>query len=162
MRAFDFAPLSRTTVGFERLFDQLDAAARTDTVDSYPPYDIEKTGEETYRIVLAVAGFAEDDLAVTVEPNQLTVVGTRDADRTGGGRGEYLYRGIGGGSFERRFNLADHIAVRGARLENGLLTIDLERELPESLKPRRIAIGGNDGGGGGPRLVRDGNDREAA
>lgn len=146
MRAIDFAPLSRSTIGFEHLLNLLDAAADTGAADNYPPYNIEKINEDKYRIALAVAGFAEDDLSVTVEANQLTVEGKRPAEASSA----YLHHGIGSRSFRRQFNLADHIVVHGATLENGLLVIELERELPEEMKPRRIEISKGDG----PTLVK--------
>lgn len=133
---FDFAPLFRSTVGFDRIFDMLEDASRFTAADSWPPYDIARTGEDDYRITLAVAGFAEDELTIVHEPNLLLVTGQKPGD----GAHEYLHRGIAGGSFERRFELADHMQVASARLENGLLTIDLRRELPEAMKPRRIEI----------------------
>ena len=134
---FDFAPLWRTGIGFDRLSDLLDQAVKFEPADSYPPYNIEKTGDDAYRITLAVAGFTPDELSITSQPNLLIVSG-RKADRQGG---EYLHQGIAHRAFERRFSLADYIQVSGARLENGLLTtIELVRELPEQMKPRRIAI----------------------
>lgn len=147
MRVIDLEPLSRSTIGFEHLLNLLDTAADTGTPENYPPYNIEKVGEDNYRIALAVAGFAEDDLAVTVESNLLTIEGKRPTEASG----TYLHHGIGSRAFRRQFNLADHIQVRGARLENGLLVIDLERELPEEMKPRRIEIGK----AAGPTLVKD-------
>ena len=141
MRSFDFAPLFRSTVGFDRLADMLDAAAHYDTTSAYPPYNIERTDENHYRISLAVAGFGEKDLNVEVKESVLTVAGKRtDEDRAD--KGEFLYQGIAGRAFERRFQLAENVHVRGAKLENGLLHIDLERVVPEEQKPRRIAING--------------------
>ncbi|HYH37001.1 MAG TPA: Hsp20 family protein [Azospirillum sp.] len=136
MGTIDFAPLFRSTVGFDRLFDLLDGAMRYDPVDSYPPYNIEKTGEDSYRITMAVAGFGPEDLTVTAQPN-LLVVAARKAtqDNT-----QYLHHGLATRAFERRFNLADYVQVKGASLENGLLSVDLVRELPEAMKPRRVAI----------------------
>lgn len=136
---FDFAPLWRCGVGFDRLFDLLEEAGKLETNDNYPPYNIEKTGEDAYRVTLAVAGFTADDLLVVSEPNLLIVSGRMgDAqDR------EYLYKGIATRAFERRFNLADYVKVTGAHLENGLLTIELVRQLPEAMKPRRITIESN-------------------
>jgi molecular chaperone IbpA len=146
MRAIDFAPLSRSTIGFEHLLNMLDTVADTGAADNYPPYNIEKVGEDKYRIALAVAGFAEDNLSVAVEANLLTVEGKRPTEESG----TYLHHGIGSRAFRRQFNLADHIVVRGAKLENGLLVIELERELPEEMKPRRIEIDK----GSGPTLVK--------
>jgi molecular chaperone IbpA len=141
MRAFDYSPLFRSTVGFDRLFDLLDHAGQTDTAPSYPPYNIERTDENHYRISVAVAGFGEKDLSAEVREGVLTVQGKReDAEKTE--KSGYLYQGIAGRAFERRFQLADHVEVRGARLENGLLHVDLERVVPEEKKPRQIPING--------------------
>jgi molecular chaperone IbpA len=135
MRTFDFTPLYRSTVGFDRLFDMLDTGIRSD----WPPYDIEKVGENQYRISMAVAGFAADEIELTQEGNTLLVSGAKQQAETG--QQEYLHRGIANRSFKQTFSLADHVKVAGASLENGLLAIDLVREVPEQLKPRRIAIG---------------------
>jgi molecular chaperone IbpA len=139
MRAFDFSPLFRSTVGFDRLFDLADTVSQQEA--TYPPYNIERTDETHYRITVAVAGFAEKDLNAEVREGVLTVSGKRaeEAPRTG-----TLYRGIAGRSFERRFQLAEYVEVRGAALENGLLHIELERVVPEAQKPRRIAINGGE------------------
>ncbi len=134
MRTFDFSPLFRSTVGFDRLFDMLDQAA--DTSQGYPPYNIERSDETHYRITVAVAGFAEKDLNVDVRDGVLTVTGKHE----GADKQAYLYQGIAGRAFERRFQLAEHVEVRGAKLENGLLHVELERVVPEEKKPRRIAI----------------------
>jgi molecular chaperone IbpA len=136
MRTFDVAPLYRSTVGFDRLFDMLDAnTARSE----WPPYDIEKKGENAYQISLAVAGFAPDEIDLTQHGNTLLVSGSKKAaDKTR----EMLHQGIAARSFKLTFNLADHVRVEGADLTNGLLTVSLVREIPEQLKPRRIAIGG--------------------
>ncbi len=143
MRTYDISPLLRATIGFDRMFNMLDTANRLDEgAPGYPPYNIEKAGEDAYRIVMAVAGFGEADLEVTAKENSLVVAGKKDpseAAQNQAGPG-YLHRGIAARAFERRFDLADHIRVTGARLENGLLTIDLLRELPEAMKPRSIAI----------------------
>jgi molecular chaperone IbpA len=120
------------------MLDALEAASRVETLDNWPPYDIVKTGEDDYRIDMAVAGFAEDDLTLTQDKNMLIVSGRKEAP--GGDDASYLYRGIAGRSFERRFELADHVRVEGATLSNGLLTVELKREIPEELKPRRIEI----------------------
>lgn len=137
--AFDFSPLFRSTVGFDRIFDLLDNAQRVSTIDNWPPYDIVKTGEDQYRVTLAVAGFGENELNVTQERNLLLVSGEKaESDDS-----QYLHRGIAGRSFQRRFELADHVRVAGAGLANGLLTIDLKREIPEAMKPRRIDIKGD-------------------
>ena len=138
MTTFDFSPLYRTSVGFDRLASMMNSATRQDQGNSYPPYNIRTTGEDHYQITMAVAGFAESDLDITTEQNRLIVTGNR-ADEAEE-EGEYLHRGIATRSFERRFNLADHVKVVSASLENGLLHIDLERELPEAMKPRTIEI----------------------
>ncbi len=140
MATFDLSPLYRSTVGFDRLFsifDQLSGLENTGT--SYPPYNIERTGENAYRITMAVAGFAEKDIAIEARESVLTVKGDRAEDAAKGR--EVLYRGIAGRAFERRFQLADHVEVHGATLEHGLLHVDLVREVPEALKPRKIEIG---------------------
>jgi molecular chaperone IbpA len=136
MRMIDFAPLSRATIGFDRLFDMLDNVMQFEPADNYPPYNIEKTGEDAYRISLAVAGFTPDELSITSEPNQLIVAGKKIQT----GNGAYLYQGIAGRSFQRQFSLADYVKVVGANLTNGMLAIDLVREVPEAMKPRRIEI----------------------
>jgi molecular chaperone IbpA len=138
MRQFDLAPLYRSTVGFDRLFSALDQFVSADTVPSYPPYNIERTGENAYRITVAVAGFTDADLSIEVKENALTLKGERKADATK--RVEFLHQGIAARSFERRFQLADYVQVTGAVLENGLLHIDLVREIPEAKKPRQIQI----------------------
>jgi molecular chaperone IbpA len=130
----DFAPLFRSTVGYDRLLDLLDSAS--ETAQGYPPYNIERTEENRYRITVAVAGFGEKDLNVEVRDGVLHVTGKReDAEKS-----SYLYHGIAGRAFERRFQLAEHVEVKGAKLENGLLHIELERVIPEEKKPRRISI----------------------
>ena len=138
MRSFDFAPLHRATVGFDQIADIMDRVMTSDVSQpSYPPYNIEKTDADAYRISIAVAGFAEDDLSIEVKENALVVAGKKAAEDT---KRSYLHRGIATRAFERRFALADHVRVTGASLENGMLHIDLKREVPEALKPRRIAI----------------------
>ena len=140
MRSVDLTPLMRATVGFDRMMNLLDAQTRLDQGDGYPPYNIEKIGDDDYRITMAAAGFSEDDLDVTVKENSLTIKGKKaDAEQD---KVKYLYRGIATRSFERRFELADHIKVTGARLENGILSLDLVREVPEAMKPRNIKISG--------------------
>jgi len=138
MRTFDFAPLHRATIGFDQIADMMDRVLTNDVAQpSYPPYNIEKTDADTYRISVAVAGFSEADLSVEVKENALIVAGKKaadDKDRS------YLHRGIATRAFERRFALADHVRVTGASHENGMLNIDLKREVPEALKPRRIEI----------------------
>ena len=140
MRAdFDFAPLYRATVGFDRVFDMLDSMATQPAHGGgYPPYNIEKTADDAWRIVLAVAGFTEAELSVTQKEEELLVTGKGHPGRHEGA--EFLYRGIGARDFERRFQLADHVHVTNAKLQNGLLTIELQRELPEEKKPRAIRI----------------------
>jgi len=137
MRTFDFSPLFRSTVGFDRLFDLMDSYAEQS--NGYPPYNIERSDETHYRISLAVAGFAEKDLTIEVKEGVLTVTGQREEQEKPELK-SFLYQGIAGRSFERRFQLAEHVEVRGAKLENGLLHVDLERLIPEEKKPRRIAI----------------------
>src|SRR5688500_3197503 len=142
MRTFDLTPLYRSTVGFDRLTDMLDSLSQVDSGVAYPPYNIERTDESHYRISLAVAGFAEKDLVVEVKEGVLFVQGKRDGEKEReGGQGRYLHQGIAGRSFDRRFQLAENVEVRGAQLENGLLHVDLERLVPEEKKPRRITIG---------------------
>ena len=139
MTTFDFAPLYRTSVGFDRLASMLSSANRQDQGNSYPPYNIRTTSEDHYQITMAVAGFSENDIEITSEQSRLLIVGNRAEEAEE--QGEYLHRGIATRSFERRFNLADHVKVVSANLENGLLHIDLERELPEAMKPRSKKIG---------------------
>ncbi|TVS12372.1 MAG: heat-shock protein [Wenzhouxiangella sp.] len=139
MTNFDLTPLYRTAIGFDRLADMLSTASRVDS-SGYPPYNIESLGEDHYRITMAVAGFAEDELDIVSERNTLTVSGNKQ-ESTQSDDSELLYRGIATRSFERRFQLADHVEVEGARLENGLLHIELKRELPEQMKARKIEIG---------------------
>jgi molecular chaperone IbpA len=138
MRAFDYSPFYRATVGFDRVFDLLDSVASQSAGNGYPPYNIEKAGDNTWRIVMAVAGFGESELNVTQKENELLVTGQTAPN--GEGDKQYLYRGIAGRNFERRFQLADHVKVTGAKLANGLLTIELQREIPEEKKPRAIPI----------------------
>jgi molecular chaperone IbpA len=142
MRSFDFSPLFRSTVGFDRLFDLLDSIPQYETAQTYPPYNIERTDETHYRITLAVAGFGEKELNVEVREGVLTVQGKRE--ESGDDKSAYLYQGIAGRAFERRFQLAENVEVRGAKLENGLLHVDLERIIPEEQRPRRIAINGSE------------------
>ena len=138
MTTFDFSPLYRTSVGFDRLANLLASAKRLEQGNSYPPYNIRSTGENLYQITMAVAGFSDDELDISYEQNTLTVSGNRDQEQ--GEDSEFLYRGIATRSFQRKFNLADHVRVTGAELEHGLLHIFLERELPEAMKPRSIEI----------------------
>ncbi|HZU90514.1 MAG TPA: Hsp20 family protein [Stellaceae bacterium] len=139
MDRFDFSPLFRSTIGFDRLLRLVDAASRADSASlGYPPYNIEKTGEDAYRLTMAVAGFSSDELDLTVQENSLVVTGKAKKEEE---EGRYLHRGIARRAFERRFSLAEHIKVTGATLENGMLHIDLVREVPETMKPRKIEIG---------------------
>lgn len=147
MRTFDLAPLYRSTVGFDRLFSMLDGF---DAAPGYPPYNIERTGENDYRITVAVAGFAENELSIEAKENALTIKGVKQAKEEK--NGEVLYQGIAARAFERVFQLADHVTVKGANLENGLLHVELVREIPEAKKPRQIAINGN-GKGAKPKVV---------
>ncbi|MFI5002002.1 MAG: Hsp20 family protein [Reyranellales bacterium] len=138
MRGIDYSPFYRATVGFDRVFDLLDSVAGQSAGNGYPPYNIEKTGDNAYRIVMAVAGFAESELNVTQKENELLVSG--QSAPNGENEKQFLYRGIAGRNFERRFQLADHVKVSGAKLANGLLTIELQREIPEEKKARAIPI----------------------
>ncbi|EJC82954.1 molecular chaperone (small heat shock protein) [Rhizobium leguminosarum bv. trifolii WSM2297] len=134
--SYDYAPLFRSSVGFDRVFNLLENAQRARSISDWPPYDIVKTGDDSYRISIAVAGFAQNELDITFQSNLLTVTGKRQEAPTDG----YLHRGIAARPFEHRFELADHVRVDGADLSNGLLSIDLVREIPEALKPRKISI----------------------
>ena len=136
---FDFAPLFRSGVGFDRVFDLLENATRVQAIDNWPPYDIERTGEDRYRITMAVAGFAQDELELTTLPNLLVVGGRKQQQGEAEGT-QYLHRGIATRSFERRFELADYVEVDKAWLADGLLTIELVREVPEAMRPRRIEV----------------------
>ncbi|WP_207476776.1 Hsp20 family protein [Arenibaculum pallidiluteum] len=138
MRSYDLSPLFRSTIGFDRMTRLLETALKADdSTVSYPPYNIEKTGEDAYRITMAVAGFGAEDLEITSQENTLVIAGRNKKETE---QGQFLYRGIAGRAFERRFQLADHIKVLGAHLENGLLHVELVREIPETLKPRSIRI----------------------
>lgn len=139
MRHVDFSSLHRSTVGFDRLFNMLDGLGQPDGTTTYPPYNIERTGEDAYRISMAVAGFSETEISIEAHRNVLTVKGERANEAAGEGS-ELLYRGIASRAFERRFQLADHVEVVGANLKNGLLHIDLKRNIPEEHKPRKIEI----------------------
>jgi molecular chaperone IbpA len=138
MRTYDFSPLWRSTVGFDRLFDLLDETQRG-TEDNYPPYNIERLSDDRYKIALALAGFSPDEIAITAEQNVLTVEGRKGEKE----QHEYLYQGISARPFKRQFNLADYVQVKQASFDNGLLRIELVREIPEAMKPRRIAINAN-------------------
>jgi molecular chaperone IbpA len=137
MRTYDFSPLFRSTIGFDRLFDLVETAQRA-TEESYPPYNIERLADDRYQISLAVAGFSPDEVSVTAEQNVVTIEGNK-AEKAGR---EFLYRGISTRQFKRQFSLADYVQVKGAAFDNGLLRIELIREIPEAIKPRRIAING--------------------
>jgi len=140
MRHYDLSPLFRSTVGFDRLNQLFDSVFESDESPSYPPYDIEKLGDNAYRVTMAVAGFRDQDLTITFKPNLLIVQGKIEDKASG--EHTYLYRGIAGRAFERRFQLADHVEVKDAKLDNGLLRIELALELPEAMKPRQIAVNG--------------------
>jgi molecular chaperone IbpA len=148
---YDFAPLFRTAIGFDRLARLVDTATEAAAAPSYPPYNIEKTGEETYRLTMAVAGFGPEDIDLVVKDNTLVVTGRAGGEQP---KAEVLYRGIAGRAFERRFVLADHIVVDGADLQHGLLHVGLKRVVPEALKPRRITIGS--GATAKPAIANDG------
>jgi len=135
--AFDFSPLYRSTVGFDRLFDMLDHATQVEPMTNWPPYNIEKVGEDQYVITMAIAGFSADEVEITQKENLLVITGQKSGSEDGK---QYLHRGIATRAFKQSFNLADHVKVTSASLDNGLLTIQLKREVPEALKPRRIEI----------------------
>ncbi|MBN2885310.1 MAG: Hsp20 family protein, partial [Chromatiaceae bacterium] len=151
MTTIDFSPLLRSMIGFDRMTSALENAYRAEP-GGYPPYNIERQGENDYRITMAVAGFSERDLSMEVKENILTVSGARPESEESQGR-EMLYRGIANRSFERKFQLADYVRVLDARLENGLLHVDLRREIPEAMKPRRIAIRGAEGRNESERFI---------
>jgi molecular chaperone IbpA len=138
MRSYDFSPLWRSTVGFDRLFDLAEMAQRAGGEDHYPPYNIERLADDRYQISLAVAGFAPDDISITAEQNVVTIEGRKSET----GERDFLYRGISTRNFKRQFSLADYVQVKSAAFDNGLLKIELVREIPEAMKPRRIAIHG--------------------
>jgi molecular chaperone IbpA len=142
--AFDFAPFRRSTVGFDRLFDMLENSSLGANGENYPPFDLIRTGENEYRIELAVAGFRPEELDITAQQNVLVVSGRKKEESEDKGT-DYIYRGIANRSFERRFALADHIQVTGADMKDGLLAIELKREIPEAMKPKKISIGGQSG-----------------
>jgi molecular chaperone IbpA len=138
MRTSDLTPYRRSTVGFDRLFDMLEARARGEADDDFPPFDLEKQGEDSYRITLAAAGYAPNEIEIVAQENLLTIKGKKAADAE---ERHYLHRGIASRSFERRFSLADYVQVQSASFDNGLLRINLKREVPEAMKPRKIEIG---------------------
>jgi len=135
---YDFSPLFRSGIGFDRIVDMLENVNRLAPADGWPPYDIIKAGDDEYRIIMAVAGFSADELSIMHQPNLVVVSGAKPGDDNG----DYLHRGIAERNFERRFSLADYVSVSGASLANGLLTIELKREIPEEMRPRRIAVVG--------------------
>jgi len=141
--AFDFAPFRRSTVGFDRLFDMLENSTLGQGQENYPPFDLIKLGDNDYRIELAVAGFKPDEIDITAQQNVLVVSGRKKEEAEDGKGNNYIYRGIATRSFERRFALADHIQVKGADMKDGLLAIELVREIPEAMKPKKINIGGS-------------------
>lgn len=157
--AFDFSPFRRSTVGFDRLFDMLENSTVGQSQENYPPFDLIKEGDNEYRIELAVAGFAPDEIDITAQQNVLIVSGSKKDESEEKGS-NYIYRGIATRSFERRFALADHIQVRGADMKDGLLSIELKREIPEAMKPKKINIGGS--AGRGERSAIGGGDKPAA
>ncbi len=143
MNRIDFTPYRRSTVGFDRLFDMLEGANRANSGDNYPPFNIERLGEDAYRITLAVAGFKQDEIDITAQQNLMVVIGKKAAEAQS--QAQFLHLGIAQRGFERRFELADFVRVDGANLEDGLLIIDLVREIPDAMKPKKIAIGGQAG-----------------
>jgi molecular chaperone IbpA len=160
MDRFDFSPLFRSTIGFDRLARLADTANRVDSAAvSYPPYNIEKTGEDSYRLTMAVAGFSQDELDITVHENTLVVTGNAQRQDE---NGRYLHRGIARRAFERRFSLADHLKVTGASLDNGLLHVDLVREVPEAMKPRTIKIANGKIEGSAPTHPQVAEQKQAA
>jgi molecular chaperone IbpA len=150
MRNFDFSPLWRSTIGFDRLFDLINNTDLYDVRDSYPPYDILRTGAESYRISLALTGFSPENVTVTVQQNRLTVAGNKNGSAD---TQDYIYRSIAARPFERHFSLADSVEVAGATFETGLLQVDLIRRLPQAMRPRRIEIGGASTGGQGTKVL---------
>ena len=155
---FDLTPYRRSTVGFDRLFDALENSFRAETQDSYPPFDIVRTGEDSYRITLAVAGFRPDEIDITAQQNQLVISGQKtEKDEDGV---EFVHRGIAARAFERRFQLADYVEVQDASYENGMLTLSLERVVPDAMKPRKIEIGAS-GNDNAPQIT-DGKSKDKA
>jgi len=146
MRNYDLTPLYRSTIGFDRVFDLLETVSNKVESGGYPPYNIERVSEDDYRITVAVAGFSQSDIDIEVHENELKITATRTEDEN---PRDYLHQGIAGRSFERRFQLAEHVSIVGATLENGLLNVALRQEIPEAKKPRKIAIGGNASTGAG-------------
>ena len=159
--AYDFSPLYRSMIGVDRMADLIDSAMRSEGDRSYPPYDIEKTSDDGYRIALAAAGFAADELEITAQPNLLIVAGRKAREEDDDAR-TYLHRGIAARNFERKFELADYVVVKSASYDNGVLVIDLAREVPEALKPRRIEIGAAEAIPNVRRIEKDYADSHAA
>ncbi|MBI5130369.1 MAG: Hsp20 family protein [Rhodopseudomonas palustris] len=159
MRTFDLTPFYRSTIGFDRLFNLLDQNAGDNAAPGYPPYNIERTGENAYRISVAVSGFSPAELSIVTKENQLTIKGEKTANENGG-KSEVLYRGIAARAFERAFQLADYVTVKNASLENGLLHVDLVREIPEAKKPRSIPI--STSAVAAPQVVDQAADKAAA
>jgi len=155
MRSFDLSPLYRSTVGFDRLFDMLDQTARLEAAPNWPPYNVEKIADDQYRITMAVAGFGPDDIEIVQKENTLTVTGQKHPEQE---NAQFLHRGIATRNFKQNFNLADYVKVTGAGIENGLLTINLVREVPEEMKPRRIEIAT----GGGQKTIEHEKHSKAA
>lgn len=158
MRSFDLTPFYRSTIGFDRLFNLLDQTSADAAAPGYPPYNIERTGENAYRITVAVAGFSPSELSIVSKENTLTIKGEKTGEESG--KAEVLYRGIAARAFERAFQLADYVTVKNASLENGLLHVDLVREIPEAKKPRSIPISIN--AQAGPQVVTDNSEKAAA
>ncbi|HEV2080759.1 MAG TPA: Hsp20 family protein [Allosphingosinicella sp.] len=154
MRSFDFSPYRRSTVGFDRLFDFLEHGTGAEQADNYPPFDIEKLGDDSYRITLAVAGFKQNEIDITARQNMLVVTGRKEEGRNKDGN--FLHMGIATRAFERRFELADFVRVEDAELRDGLLSINLVREIPETMKPRKIEING----GSSPTIEGSNENRE--
>ena len=159
--AYDFSPLYRSVIGFDRMADLIDSAMRSEGDRGYPPYDIEKTSDDGYRITLAAAGFATSELEITAQPNLLIVAG-RKAKEEDDSAHTYLHRGIAARNFERRFELADYVVVKSASYDNGVLAIDLAREVPEALKPRQIEIRSADASPNMRRIQKDQGEHRAA
>jgi len=159
--AFDFAPFRRSSVGFDRLFDMLESSGLGNGAENYPPFDLIRSGDNDYRIELAVAGFRPDEIDITAQQNVLVVSGRKSEESDEGGS-DYIYRGIANRSFERRFALADHVQVRGADLRDGLLSIELVREIPEAMKPRKISVGGSSEQQERSAIGKDREDRPAS
>ena len=155
MNRFDFTPYRRTTVGFDRLFDLLEHSGRNMQSDNYPPFNIERIEDNRYLVTVAVAGFKNDEIDITAQQNLLIVTGAKNAE--GNDNRDFLHLGIANRNFERRFQLADHVVVQNADLADGLLTIELERQVPDELKPRKIMIGGT-----GPTVIENESDEKAA